>query len=698
MKVLCSKFATIVATSSLFATGAFAQQDECIDAIALPYDTLTAFDTTLATESGPDFSCAAGGGDLTSRDVWFTFTSTADYMAQASTCGMASYDTKIEVYEGSCAALVSVACNDDTVPSGDCPGFTSIAEFMAVNGTQYWVRIGGWQVGDFGTGDIVLSGPPAPPYECADAAAIFVDTLTDFDTTSATVSAPDFSCAAGGGELTSQDVWFTFVATADYMAQASTCGTASYDTKLEVYEGACGALVTVVCNDDTVPSGDCPGFTSRADFMAVNGTQYWVRVGGWQLGDFGPGQLLVTGPPPVVPNDECVAAIGLDSGVEELFDNTLATFSASAPAFTCGNGAGDPLDLWYSFTVLGDGMVDVDTCLSAFDTRLEVYSGDCGTLVSEACNDDNGPLCAGSRASVSFAGIAGTTYIARVAGFSGGSGAGSIIATYVDSLGNDDCVDAQAITKGMTTFNNEGATASLTDLPCSTNGEFTDIWFSYTASADCPVSIDLSGSDYDTAMQLFTGDCMTLVSIACDDDGGTGLDSFISFDATMGTTYLIQIGGFNGATGDGIINLTEGLGSLVCLGELNSTGMGAMLKISGSDIAADNDLVLNGSQLPMNTNVLFINSREVNFVANPGGSEGNICIASFNMGRHVSKIAGSGATGTVAVALDLANIPTNLGMMAAVAGETWYWQGWYRDTVGGVSTSNFTAATCVTFQ
>ena len=38
------------------------------------------------------------------------------------------------------------------------------------------------------------------------------------------------------------------------------------------------------------------------------------------------------------------------------------------------------------------------------------------------------------------------------------------------------------------------------------------------------------------------------------------------------------------------------------------------------------------------------------------------------------------------------------GAVAVVAGETWNFQGWHRDAVGGSATSNFTQGVSVTFQ
>lgn len=687
MKLLsCSR---ILAAGAVLSGAAFAQGEDCTDATMIAFDTPTAYDTTAATPSAEVWACGAA----TSPDVWFTFTATADYAATISTCNDATYDTRIELFSGACGALVSEACNDD---GPGCAGFTSQIDFNAVNGTQYWVRCGGFNSAT-GTGNLTVTGPPPPPYECADAADIMVDTLTAFDTTAATQSTDIWSC----GAPSTPDVWFTFTATADYMATASTCDMADYDSRIEVYSGTCGALVSEGCNDD---GPGCAGFTSQVDFNAVNGTQYWVRVGGFNTAS-GTGDLLVTGPPPAVANDECLGAIGLDSGVPVSFDNTLATYSAAAGPMSCG-GATDPLDLWYSFTVLEDGMVSVSTCdIAAFDTRIEVYSGDCGALVSEVCNDD-GAGCGGFTSQADFMGTAGTTYYARVAGFNAGTGTGDIVATYPDSLGNDDCSGAFPVGAGVSSIANLGATDSGQTMSCGLNGSATDIWFVYSATADCPVSVDLSGTDaanggnWDTTMTIWSGDCMNLTEVLCDDDSGTGFDSFIAFDAVAGTDYYIQVGSFNGQSGtDGIMTITEGLGSIVCIGEINSTGNGAALKMSGSTNVADNDLTLNVSGLPMNENVLFLNSQEVNLVANPGGSAGDLCIASFTMGRHNGAVMNSGMGGTVALTLNLANIPQPNGFVAALAGETWYWQAWYRDVDGmGMPTSNFSSAVCITFE
>ena len=634
-----------------------------------------AFDNTTALDEGPAFTCGSGAA----LDLWYSYTAVIDGNATFSLCG-SGFDTRMEVHSD-CAGTV-VSCNDD-----NC-GLQSEIVTPVVGGTTYFIRVAGWN-GAVGAGTLTVDGPIIPD-ECVDAEDIATDFPTAFDTTVATPSADAWS--ATGNSM--NDVWFTFTPTADYAADILTCNTADYDTRLELYSGACGALVGEANNDD---GSGCASFTSAIlGHPVLTGVQYWVRVGGFNAAAIGTGTLLVTGPPPAVANDECTGAISLANGGMEMFDNTMATNSVSAPAWSCGGTSANALDIWYTFTPLADASVTVDTEGSTFDTRLEVYSGDCATLVSVGCDDDGGT---GTLSSLTFPGIGGTTYYARVAGFSGGSGMGQVNALYVDMLPNDDCAGAIAVGLGMSTGTNMGGTDSGVDMTCVFNGELTDVWYSYTASSNCPVTIDLSGSSYDTGMQVFDGaDCMALVAAGCDDDGGAGLTSLVTFPAVAGTTYLFQVGGFNGASGDIVMTITE-CGSTICVGEANSTGVGAVMTAGGSNVVADNALVLTVSSLPLNSMGFIVHSAEENFVANPGGSVGNLCIASFDMGRFDANVLDSGATGTVMLMPDLNAFPSVAGPFAVMVGETRNFQHWYRDTdMGGAAVSNFSSAIGVTFE
>ena len=166
--------------------------------------------------------------------------------------------------------------------------------------------------------------------------------------------------------------------------------------------------------------------------------------------------------------------------------------------------------------------------------------------------------------------------------------------------------------------------------------------------------------------------------------GGGGVD---------GNTLAFDNADINEASGS--------IGTSICSPAVaNSTGQPGVISVAGSATAADNDLTLFGSQLPMNSNGFFFTSRETNLVVMPGGSVGNICIASFAIGRYDGNILNSGMSGEVNLALDLASTPLQPGgPVSIMAGETWYWQYWYRDTVvGGGAGSNFTDAIGITFN
>ena len=68
------------------------------------------------------------------------------------------------------------------------------------------------------------------------------------------------------------------------------------------------------------------------------------------------------------------------------------------------------------------------------------------------------------------------------------------------------------------------------------------------------------------------------------------------------------------------------------------------------------------------------------------------------VGRGVGGIRNSGTTGTVDVTADLTAMPSPSGLFAITAGSTFNFQCWFRDSVGGLATSNLTDAVQVRFR
>ena len=145
--------AQLLAAAALAATPAFAQaNDECTGAIALANNSSTAYDTFSATLSATPWSCAAGGAP----DIWYSYTTqSAGTRVTFSTCG-SGYDTALELYEGTCAALSPVFCNDDY-----CGTQSRVSVVSPAPGMTYFVRVGGWS-GSTGPGTLELTEEPDP--------------------------------------------------------------------------------------------------------------------------------------------------------------------------------------------------------------------------------------------------------------------------------------------------------------------------------------------------------------------------------------------------------------------------------------------------------------------------------------------------------------------------------------------------------
>ncbi|MCB9908820.1 MAG: hypothetical protein H6829_00980 [Planctomycetes bacterium] len=145
-----------------------------------------------------------------------------------------------------------------------------------------------------------------------------------------------------------------------------------------------------------------------------------------------------------------------------------------------------------------------------------------------------------------------------------------------------------------------------------------------------------------------------------------------------------------------------GLGERICSpAQTNSSGQSGQIVALGSPFVADGQLTLQVRDLPFGQFGFCLGGRTQGILANPGGSLGDLClsgggaIARFNRSWEI----GFAANGEFEVPIDLDAIPEpGVGLRAVQAGETWYFQAWYRDLVGGQSVSNFTDAIGVTYR
>ena len=167
-----------------------------------------------------------------------------------------------------------------------------------------------------------------------------------------------------------------------------------------------------------------------------------------------------------------------------------------------------------------------------------------------------------------------------------------------------------------------------------------------------------------------------------------------------GAIYFTADVDVSGATLEGFF-VIEGpnIGTSYCMANANSTGQVATTIATGSATIADNDVTLFADGLPTSAFGFFLTSQTPAFIANPGGSQGNLCLSGA-FGRYVGpgQIQSSGTSGSITLTIDLTAMPQPNGSVAAQVGETWNFQLWHRDQVMGLSTSNFTDARAILFN
>ncbi len=143
----------------------------------------------------------------------------------------------------------------------------------------------------------------------------------------------------------------------------------------------------------------------------------------------------------------------------------------------------------------------------------------------------------------------------------------------------------------------------------------------------------------------------------------------------------------------------DNIGEIYCApGNPNSVGLTGTISANGSDIRSENNVTLTASNLPLNQLGIFVTSMTKGLIPNPAGSQGDLCVVG-NIGRYnqVGQPFSSGANGSGSLVLNLGQTPTTNGFTNVLAGQTWNFQAWHRDLVGG-PTSNFTDAVSVNFQ
>ena len=281
------------------------------------------------------------------------------------------------------------------------------------------------------------------------------------------------------------------------------------------------------------------------------------------------GLVFTTIPAIVYPRPTATATA---SPPNDLFSNARTISGSSGRATGSNVGATVEPDepgsgsssVWWQWRAPSSGTVTIDTIGSNFDTILGVYTGTRVDALSTLGEDDDGVEVLGSSR-VTLTVTAGTVYMLRVSGFgflvSGfgfGDGEGSIVLNWnpgssTASPPNDLFSNALTISgqSGRSTGSNIGATVETGEPGLGTHS----VWWQWRAASSGAVTIDTAGSSFDTTLGVYTGTSVgALRTLAEDDDGAVGVQSRVTLDVTAGTVYRLRIGGYNGVTGNIVLN------------------------------------------------------------------------------------------------------------------------------------------------
>jgi PKD repeat protein len=122
----------IIAFSLLASASSFAQQT-CATAQIITSNTF-AFPAINGTEV-PTLVCSTGGSGATAAN-WYKYTPTQDFAVTVTTDFVTNgnIDNRVQIYSGSCGALICVAGDDDSGTNALC-----VASFNATAGTDYFI-------------------------------------------------------------------------------------------------------------------------------------------------------------------------------------------------------------------------------------------------------------------------------------------------------------------------------------------------------------------------------------------------------------------------------------------------------------------------------------------------------------------------------------------------------------------------------
>lgn len=480
--------------------------DLCADAISIGCGDVVTGNTEAATGNGaPTSFCGTTPGDA---GVWYSFVGTGGDVTLSTCNANTDYDTKLNVYSGDCGTLTCVGGDDDDF-SCEHSIRHSLVEFFAEEGTTYSVYANGFSDS---RGNFTLD------VSCALVASIDGDCQTVYDGFQPAECA-DLSVSTMYGAGGNTYLWSTGETTASINVCPSETTTYSVTVTDAAGNTASDDTVVVVvdlsCHDN---NGNKVSICHRSN----DGSYHTL----------------------------CISS----SAVQAHLDHGDSLGSCE-DTYTC-----DTAPACTAITAPANAAVDVSTnstiAWNVAGGFVEGYTVSVGTTsggTDVADNVDVGDATSYDPGTLDYT----TTYYVTVTPY---NGVGSSEGCSENSFTTEDApwcgaptIQCAQSTSGTTVG------ADTTDLEfCGTSlSSAPGVWYSFTGDGKVlQVTADTSGSDYDTKLGVFSGDCTALTCVGGNDDvnGAADRTSEVIFASELDVLYYVYVTGFS--ANEGNYNLT----------------------------------------------------------------------------------------------------------------------------------------------
>ena len=472
--------------------------------------------------------------------LYFEFQGTGNPMLVTTCHDLTDFDARVNVLN---ATNCRGGCQ--TQGSSKCGPFGYSTVFQSERNVLYKVLIFKASIaidlGNFAelsVQDVTLE----PNNSCESAINLPLDSSSAGSTRLATIN-DEFAC----GGTRNPGVWYQIQGTGDPLLATTCNNSTNYASSIQVFRGSCSSLTCV-----QVGIQSC-GSKGSVFFDTIAEETYYVLVHGESssadpvVGEY----TLELKRFIAAENDECPNAIQLDPNGDQIRGST---FDATPDnVISCDEIGSDASGVWYSVVPSQSRPLLATTCneLTQYDTQITVYRGtSCSALSCVSTNDNS----CGFQSSVIWSAAAGVQYNILVHGRSLSS-TGDFVLTlepYEPTIANDFCDSAIAVLPSSKATVSTTETATFDNaITCGVQNTGPGVWYSVEGTGtELEISLCNAETDYDTALSVYTGDCVDLICVAGNGNAeGCGDQSVVRLVSEL-RRYYVLVHGFRERSGN----------------------------------------------------------------------------------------------------------------------------------------------------